>query len=1267
MTRSCVPRLERLEDRTVPSTLTVVNNLDSGPGSLRAAIVGAHLGDTITFAPSLTGQTITLTSGPLNISGQVTVTGLGAANLTIDGQHNTILNVFQGATASISGLTFTHSSGAINNGGLLTLTNDAFTANQAVNVQGAGGGAIANGGILTLSHDTFTGNTATAAAGASVFGGALWNSGQAAIDHCTFQNNEAIGGGGTPGNDFDGSFGGAIANSGGKLTVTTSRFTGNEAIGGAGALRAGGGAIDNDNTGQAINEAGNPDIATASIADCTFDSNHAGGDGAGQAEGGAIINQGQWSSMTVTNCMLSSNVASSTAADLQLPLPGPNGIGIWGEAAGGGIANLDGAVLSVSGSQLTGNSALGGNSGEDNPNLAQGGGIFNASAVLTIADSALSGNKAVGGDNVYATGGDATGGAIENLSSASNPVLGKLTLLHCTLINNVAMAGHGGGAGWVSYPASPAGFAGGGGIDDAWGSTASVVGCTLIANQAVGGDAGDGADGGNAMGGGILVGYNQTETTSLALSASTLIGNTAVGGAGGQQEFTPPSEGYPVSTGGSVSGGYGGTGSGGGLAVQLRCTAIVTSTQIAGNFARGGAGAGGNNSLVGLGYSGGIAAMGTVTLDPTVVSAPPNIDSSPSATGAPPPPPTLMVTSSGDSGPGSLRAALASAPSGSTIAFTPGLSGKTITLTSGPLTITGNVTINGPGAASLTIDGRNYQILQVAQGATAAIAGITFTHGMAKAGGAISNGGALLLTNDTFTANQAVGGLGGGAIDNTGSLTLNHDLFNANRATAAAVTAATGTSVAGGAVLNSGQAQISNCTFQNNQAVGGGVATSQPHGFSSSAGGAIANSAGDIAINASTFTNNETISVAGYANAGGGAIDNDNGANPATGPGNPILATAAVADCTFSGNQALGGAGATAQGGAIFNRGVGSIVTLSASMITSNRALADSGGAGDANSPLADAAGGGVANLDGALVTIDNSQLSGNQAVGAASNVPVPTWQYARALGAGAGMGGGIFNGNAGLTALDSTLTSNRAQGGNNSTGLGSGAEGGAIANGGDGADWPFGYLDLAGTTLMNNVAFAGRGGTQATGFNNGFAAGGGIDDSLPGADTILGCSLIGNQAIGATGGSGQNGGPAMGGAIEVLDSGSQIASLLLSASTLLGNRAIGGTGGTAATVAPPPVGPAPGAPSSIGGQGGYAIGGGLAVVSNHISTPAVTVSAAGSQVTGNFARGGTRGIGGTTGHGIGGGTWSSGWFALDPFTVVTKNHASTSNNDTYP
>ena len=58
-------RLEPLEGRDVPSTLTVTNANDGGAGSLRAAIAAARSGDTIRFAPALIGQTIT--PGPTHL------------------------------------------------------------------------------------------------------------------------------------------------------------------------------------------------------------------------------------------------------------------------------------------------------------------------------------------------------------------------------------------------------------------------------------------------------------------------------------------------------------------------------------------------------------------------------------------------------------------------------------------------------------------------------------------------------------------------------------------------------------------------------------------------------------------------------------------------------------------------------------------------------------------------------------------------------------------------------------------------------------------------------------------------------------------------------------------------------------------------------------------------------------------------------------------------------------------------------------------------
>src|SRR5919201_499193 len=137
-----VPRLESLEDRTLPSTLTVTNALDKGAGSLRDTITNAKDGDTIVFASSLAGQTITLTSDQLTINKSLDIEGPGAGLLGISGNdQNRIFAINEGLNVTIAGLTITHGrsvgeafpgGGGIQNvGSTLTLANDVLSYNSA--------------------------------------------------------------------------------------------------------------------------------------------------------------------------------------------------------------------------------------------------------------------------------------------------------------------------------------------------------------------------------------------------------------------------------------------------------------------------------------------------------------------------------------------------------------------------------------------------------------------------------------------------------------------------------------------------------------------------------------------------------------------------------------------------------------------------------------------------------------------------------------------------------------------------------------------------------------------------------------------------------------------------------------------------------------------------------------------------------------------------------------------------------------------------------
>jgi predicted outer membrane repeat protein len=171
------PRLELLEDRRLPSTLTVTNNLDSGSGSLRAEIAAAKNNDTIVFDPSLDGQTITLTTGELYVNTSLSINGPGAAQLTVSGAHSSrIFEVAAKNQVVLSGLTISSGNGSVGNGGAiynsgeLNVSNCTLTGNQPVQ----SGGAIFNLGTVTVTGSNLSGNSAAS-------GGAIYNQGNLTV------------------------------------------------------------------------------------------------------------------------------------------------------------------------------------------------------------------------------------------------------------------------------------------------------------------------------------------------------------------------------------------------------------------------------------------------------------------------------------------------------------------------------------------------------------------------------------------------------------------------------------------------------------------------------------------------------------------------------------------------------------------------------------------------------------------------------------------------------------------------------------------------------------------------------------------------------------------------------------------------------------------------------------------------------------------------------------------------------------------------------
>ncbi|MCC6970248.1 MAG: hypothetical protein IT434_08510 [Phycisphaerales bacterium] len=168
---------------------------DFGAGdlSLREAIeaAGPNPGnDTITFAASLNGQTITLGGTELTAKGDLTITGPGASVLSISGNNaSRVFQIAAGANVSVSGLAIKHGNalsggGGFYNQGTLTITDSTISEST-----GYSGGGVLNKGTLTITGSTISGNPAA-------YGGGIYNNGTVTITNSTISANSALYGGG---------------------------------------------------------------------------------------------------------------------------------------------------------------------------------------------------------------------------------------------------------------------------------------------------------------------------------------------------------------------------------------------------------------------------------------------------------------------------------------------------------------------------------------------------------------------------------------------------------------------------------------------------------------------------------------------------------------------------------------------------------------------------------------------------------------------------------------------------------------------------------------------------------------------------------------------------------------------------------------------------------------------------------------------------------------------------------------------------------------
>jgi len=458
-------RMETLEDRRVLAALTVstiadiedgdtlnVATLlaDKGPDgeiSLREAIIatnGESGLDTIDFAQSLNGLTITLNEGITGptpgkeltitdsliidasmLSSGLTIAGTGGMDGTVgNGDGTRIFNI--SSNVEIDGLTLTGGDPSGNGGAIrsfqnLTVRNSLITDNAAGN---SGGGIYAVSDSLTIQSSTISGNRTNENLGSSGGGGGISFYGKdLRINSSTISGNIAGYSGGRY--LYTTAQGGGIhaTISDGSLTINGSTIEANEARAGYG----GGAFVSVNNSTASISNTiitnnkaiadddglegntGGLDIrATNSVVDLdrvTIINNEADDD-----IGGLYLDN-DGGTATISNSTISDNLAKINSLF-------DAGGGVWLRTQNGGGTTIDSSTIS------------------GNTSNARGGGIFlwgDTGTTTTIRNTTVSGNAATA----------ESAGGIDIFNSGNSG--GDVLIEHSTITNNSVSAGESGG------------------------------------------------------------------------------------------------------------------------------------------------------------------------------------------------------------------------------------------------------------------------------------------------------------------------------------------------------------------------------------------------------------------------------------------------------------------------------------------------------------------------------------------------------------------------------------------------------------------------------------------------------------------------------------------------------------------------------------------------------------------------------------------------------------------------------------------------------